>query len=83
MTPKELCDILRHNKKFNKIKAMNEITTDQALIIDELTFKNYLWNKKDNPRIKVSSWAKVYGEMVYAMEARVIAETKNLKIATS
>ena len=60
---------------------MNEITSDEALIIDELIFRNYLWNKKDNPQIKVSSWAKVYGEVVYAMEARVIAETKNLKAA--
>ena len=57
------------------------VTTDEALIIDELTFRNYLWNRKDNPQIKVSSWAKVYGEVVYAMEARVIAETKNLKAA--
>ena len=60
---------------------MNEITSDEALIIDELIFRNYLWNKKDNPQIKVSSWAKVYGEVVYAMEARVIAESKHLQAA--
>ena len=55
-----------------------KLTTDQVLIIDELTFRNYLWNKKDNPEIKLTSWAKVYGEIAYAMEARVIAESKNL-----
>jgi len=53
------------------------VTTDEALIIDELTFRNYLWNRKDNPSIKVSSWAKVYGEVVYKMEARIEASKQN------
>lgn len=53
------------------------VTTDEALIIDELTFRNYLWNRKDNPQIKVSSWAKVYGEVVYKMEARIEASKQN------
>ena len=56
------------------------VTTDEALIIDELTFRNYLWNRKDNPQIKVSSWAKVYGEVVYRMEAR-IEESKQNRIS--
>jgi hypothetical protein len=56
------------------------VTTDEALIIDELTFRNYLWNRKDNPQIKVSSWAKVYGEVVYKMEAR-IEESKQNRIS--
>ena len=53
------------------------VTTDEALIIDELTFRNYLWNRKDNPQIKVSSWAKVYGQVVYKMEARIEASKQN------
>ena len=53
------------------------VTTDEALIIDELTFRNYLWNRKDNPQIKVSSWAKVYGEVVYKMEARIEESKQN------
>ena len=56
------------------------VTTDEALIIDELTFRNYLWNRKDNPQIKVSSWAKVYGQVVYKMEAR-IEESKQNRIS--
>ena len=63
---------------------MNQITTDESLILDELTYRNYRWNRLNNPKISAQRWKRVFPSvMVDYMEARVIAETKNLKIATS
>ena len=63
---------------------MNQITTDEALILDELTYRNYRWNRLNNPKISSERWKRVFPSvMVDFMEARVIAETKNLNIATS
>jgi hypothetical protein len=60
----------------NDIKS---ISTDEAVILDELVFRNYLWNRRDNPSVKISSWRKIYGKAVDAFEARRISETKNLQ----
>ena len=61
---------------------MNEVTTDQSLSLDELTYRNYKWNRLQNPKISAQRWKRVFPSiMVDYMEARVIAETKNLKIA--
>ena len=60
---------------------MNQITTDQSLILDELTYRNYRWNRLNNPKISANRWKRVFPSvMVDYMEARVIAETKSLKL---
>lgn len=42
--------------------------------IDELTYRNYRWNREQAPEILPASWKKIYGPNADAYEARYQAE---------
>lgn len=50
------------------------------LMVDELTYMNYAYNRRRTPGIAPERWKLVYGERVDGMEQRFLAEsTLNLK----